>query len=150
MHNENDVMEIRKTSQRDTSGVINLFIKIFAEPPYREKWQKKDVLKRFSQFPRMKEFSFVAEEKGRIIGFIVSQAETWDDGVHIFIQDAGVDSHYRRKGVASAIVAALEEACRKRGVKAVNLFTNVYSTGVPFWRRLGYHRTKYIHLEKKL
>jgi putative acetyltransferase len=73
--------------------------------------------------------TFVAEEEGRLIGFI--QYEPPD---HIDMTYVHPDR--QRMGVASALLAALESQAKEHGVKLLNVEASL--TSRPFFERRGY------------
>jgi putative acetyltransferase len=73
--------------------------------------------------------TFVAEEAERLIGFI-----QYDLPDHIDM--TYVHPERQRMGVASALLAALENEARTRGVKLLNVEASV--TSRPFFQRHGY------------
>jgi putative acetyltransferase len=73
--------------------------------------------------------TFVAEENGRLIGFI--QYEPPD---HIDL--TYVHPERQRMGVASALLAALEGEARNRGVTLLNVEASI--TSRPFFEHHGY------------
>ena len=72
---------------------------------------------------------FVAEDQGRSIGFI-----QYDPPDHIDM--TYVHPEYQRQGVASALLAALEDEARKRGVTLLNVEASI--TSRPFFVARGY------------
>jgi len=73
--------------------------------------------------------TFVAEENGRLIGFTQYEPPDHIDMIY-------VHPERQRMGVASALLAALENNARERGVKLLNVEASV--TSRPFFERHGY------------
>jgi putative acetyltransferase len=73
--------------------------------------------------------TFVAEESGRLIGFIQYEPPDHIDMTY-------VHPERQRVGVASALLAALESEARKRGVLLLNVEASV--TSRPFFEHHGY------------
>jgi putative acetyltransferase len=73
--------------------------------------------------------AFVAEEGGRLIGFIQYEPPDHIDMTY-------VHPERQRVGVASALLAALESEARRRGVQLLNVEASV--TSRPFFERHGY------------
>jgi putative acetyltransferase len=73
--------------------------------------------------------TFVAEENGRLIGFIQYEPPDHIDMTY-------VHPERQRMGVASALLAALESEARMRGVKLLNVEASV--TSRPFFAHHGY------------
>jgi ribosomal-protein-alanine N-acetyltransferase len=77
----------------------------------------------------------IAEEAGRIVGFIVSEENP--PLAHIITLD--VDAMHRRRGVGTALLETLESNLGARGVRSILLETAIDNeTAVAFWQRHGY------------
>ena len=77
----------------------------------------------------------VAEDGGRIVGFIVSEENP--PLAHIITLD--VDAKQRRHGVASALLETLEGNLALRGVRSILLETATNNEpAVAFWKSRGY------------
>jgi len=72
---------------------------------------------------------FVAEEAGLLIGFIQYEPPDHIDMTY-------VHPERQRKGVASALLAALEDEAQARGVKVLNVEASI--TSRPFFERHGF------------
>ena len=77
----------------------------------------------------------IAEDGGRIAGFIVSEENP--PLAHIITLD--VDAKYRRHGLGTALLDALEANLALRGVRCILLETAIDNEpAVAFWKRRGY------------
>ncbi len=77
----------------------------------------------------------VAEESGRIVGFIVS--EEHPPLAHIITLD--VDAKHRRQGIGTMLLETLESNLAARGVRSILLETATDNEpAVAFWKRHGY------------
>jgi [ribosomal protein S18]-alanine N-acetyltransferase len=77
----------------------------------------------------------VAEEGGRIVGFIVSEENP--PLAHIITLD--VDAKHRRHGIGTAVLETLESNLATRGVRSILLETATDNeAAVAFWKRHGY------------
>ncbi len=79
------------------------------------------------------EFTFAAEDEGKIAGIITGRA--YYNEVHI--GDLIIGKDYRRAGVGSRLVAAVEEAYRGRGYEKITLTTFGFQAP-EFYKKLGY------------
>jgi ribosomal protein S18 acetylase RimI-like enzyme len=79
------------------------------------------------------DFCFVAEDDGDIAGVIVGRA--YYNEVHI--GDLIVGKDYRRAGVGSKLVAAVEEAYKGKGYEKIALTTFGFQAP-EFYKKLGY------------
>ena len=77
----------------------------------------------------------IAEEAGRIIGFIVSEENP--PLAHIITLD--VDAKHRRLGVGAALLEALESNLGARGVRSILLETAIDNdAAIAFWKSHSY------------
>ena len=77
----------------------------------------------------------VAEEGGRIVGFIVSEENP--PLAHIITLD--VDAKHRRRGLGTALLETLESNLAARGVRSILLEPATDNeAAVAFWKRHGY------------
>jgi ribosomal protein S18 acetylase RimI-like enzyme len=85
----------------------------------------------------------VAEAEQRIIGYIVGEAHArrpiYPVGTYGFISDICVSSAWRRRGVGSALVRALESWFAVQKVTSIELFAAALNPhSIAFWRAMGY------------
>lgn len=77
----------------------------------------------------------VAEEGGRIVGFVVSEENP--PLAHIITLD--VDAKHRRHGIGTALLETLESNLTARGVRSILLETAIDNEpAVAFWKGRGY------------
>ena len=79
------------------------------------------------------DFCFTAEENGKIAGVITGRA--YYNEVHI--GDLIIGKEYRRDGVGSKLVAAVEEAYKGKGYEKIALTTFGFQAP-EFYKKLGY------------
>jgi ribosomal protein S18 acetylase RimI-like enzyme len=145
-------MKIKQIKNKsEIKKVVDLFIKVYSEPPYNESWSRDSAFKKLSEiYERGKEFCFYAEKDKEIIGLLFCQTQTWHDGVHIFVEDIVVDSNYRNKEVGAQLVKELEQTAKQKHIVSIDLLASTESKAVDFWKKLGYKHNNYIELGKKL
>jgi ribosomal protein S18 acetylase RimI-like enzyme len=87
--------------------------------------------------------SFVAlDEKGKIVGFIMTSMEAPKTGVIITID---VMKNRRGKGTGTKLMALAEEALKARGAKKIVLQTAVdNAVAIKFYEKLGYKQMERI------
>jgi len=79
------------------------------------------------------EFCFAAEDDGKIAGVIAGRA--YYNEVHI--GDLIVGKRYRREGVGSKLVTAVEDAYKEKGYEKIALTTFGFQAP-DFYKKLGY------------
>jgi GNAT superfamily N-acetyltransferase len=85
---------------------------------------------------------FVAEEKGKILGFIVFKVEA----ICGYIDYVLVAKREQKKGIGSALVMFVEKIAKSQGCHLMKTDTTENASGVPwksyeFWLRMGYEDT---------
>ena len=113
-------MEIRRVSEDDRIGE-------FINTEFSDYAMDCDVALNFE------EFCFTAEEDGKIAGIITGHA--YYNEVHI--GDLIVGKEFRRSGVGSKLVAAVESAFKGKGYEKIALTTFGFQAPV-FYKKLGY------------
>lgn len=66
-------------------------------------------------------FAFVAERDGELIGFVhgLPHPSTWSATGYCYLEDLFVDAHARGSGAGRALIAAVHDEARRRGLSRV-------------------------------
>lgn len=91
--------------------------------------------------------SFVAEAENQVIGFVLAYLTYVREQVTeaCMIQILGVDPNYWRQGIATKLVEAQLEECRKKGIKQVRVMVEERDDQLQgFFKGLGFNRGRYI------
>jgi ribosomal protein S18 acetylase RimI-like enzyme len=85
---------------------------------------------------------FVAERRGKIVGFIVYNINSRNDNIDNLV----VAKEEQRKGVGRTLVEYVERLARSRGYNVIRTDTTENAEGIPwkaygFWRTMGYEDT---------
>ena len=97
--------------------------------------------------------SFVAELKGRVVGYMISYIISGNFGVDrsAWISFFGVDPQYMGQGIGMKLAERIFEVYQEQDI--TNVFTSVRwdSTDLlSFFKTLGFERSDFIHLRKEL
>ncbi|RMG57049.1 MAG: GNAT family N-acetyltransferase [Deltaproteobacteria bacterium] len=141
-------IRIRRMNVNDVESVLAIDEKITGRP-HEAQWESK-ILEHLSSNPLG---CLVAEVDGRVVGFVIGTIRGWEFGIPKcgWIEIVGVDPDYRRKGVARALIDALEPFFRMNSVPSVKTMIDWNDGGlVSFFSSLGFKRSEYIILEKPL
>jgi ribosomal protein S18 acetylase RimI-like enzyme len=111
---------------------------------YNKSWVE-DMIKNKARYD-----CFVAEDKGKIVGFLT--AELWKYDKYSFILDVYVKPEHRKNGVASALMKEHEKICKKAGIKTllVSVLTNNAKMQKFLAKRKFEKGTKVYYYEKDL
>ena len=130
----------KKINKRIIKKSLNLQFNNFNENPLREDEDIEFINVEFSEYAadcdvalNFEEFCFVAEDDGKIVGVITGRA--YYNEVHI--GDLIVAKAYRREGVGSKLVEAVENAYKDKGYEKIALTTFGFQAP-EFYKKLGY------------
>lgn len=135
--------EIRSYQEKDRRGLLSLWTEIFpASSPHNDPATSLD--KKLRTDPDLLLVSVIDD---KVIGSVMGGF----DGHRGWIYSLAVSPSLRRKGMASALMAAIEAKLRERGCLKVNL--QVLSSNhevVALYKELGFHVEERISMGKKL
>ena len=94
---------------------------------------------------------FVAEEDGRIIGFLhLYERPAFDKPPEVIVQAIVVDQSLRGAGIGKTIMSMAERWALERGFSSIALTSNISRSGAhSFYNRLGYKIEATSHLLRK-
>jgi len=143
---------IRAASVKDVPSIVRIRLAALAEeeirgfsaPEFATYSSTEELRKAWSRENRLKDgFEvFVAEDEGRLVGFIVFKMER-DYG---YIDNIVVSKEKQGKGAGRALVAYVEDIAKSKGCYLIKTDTTENTDGVPwksygFWIRMGYEDT---------
>ncbi len=135
--------KIRPYHENDRDGLLSLWTEIFpANSPHNDPATSLD--KKLRTDP---DLLLVSVMDGEIVGSVMGGY----DGHRGWIYSLAVTPSLRRKGIASALMAAIEEKLHKRGCLKVNLqVLSSNSAVIALYEELGFHVEERISMGKKL
>ncbi|TFG57437.1 MAG: GNAT family N-acetyltransferase [Methanomassiliicoccus sp.] len=127
------MVEIRKIKEEDRSHVrtLELFcIRDYMESSLQKSWDDlpSELMEQLGasakdsfEFYRESGMSYVAMEKGQVIGFLFSQMIQYVNNIEkvLWIENVGVHPDHRRKGVGLKLLRKAALDSKKKGAKAV-------------------------------
>ncbi len=99
------------------------------------------------------DFSLVAEIENQMIGFVLAYLTYVAEKVTevCVIQILGVGPDYGRKGIATRLIKAQLEECRKKGIKQVRVMIEERDTPLQnFFKHVGFDRSRFLVYSKSL
>ncbi len=138
-------IEVRGLRREDIDYVIDIDRRVLGKER-RSYWEDK-----FDEiFKKEGLFSLIAEDNGKVIGFILGVISGWEFRVPEttgWIDTIGVDPDYQGRGIGKLLFERLIEEMRKRGVKRVFTLVNWEDWDLlRFFRKMGFKRGEMINL----
>jgi ribosomal protein S18 acetylase RimI-like enzyme len=143
-------IEIRGLDKRDLAAIVNMEERQtgVARPDY---WEKRLEI---SEAIRPHWASLVAEYENRVVGFILGRAGEHEFGLPgtvAWVEMIGVDSAFRRRGIAEKLIEQFVESAEDHGIKTIfTLIDPNKSELQQFFSRLGFVHGKMVHYQKEL
>ena len=131
-------LKIRKVRKKDLGAVARIFREEFGKPPYREKWTKKEAIKRINNYSKISSI-FVLEKGKHIVGFIIFRDyRLWED-MHIgSIDEIVVSSKFQQRGAGTLLINHAEDYFRKKDIRVITCMSNRKSLAFKFYKKKGF------------
>lgn len=151
-------LRIRDYGPSDLDGFSDLYIKVFAEPPWLERWNKSQVKKEVDGYLLRPLLSFIVAEDSSIVGFSVTYQVDYNAPwfpkevvsiLHeektpiIYGNELAVSSQYRGMGLGTELMNERVEALKRSLPNGFVLIgrTDKDSKMVPVYQKLAYINT---------
>jgi len=143
-----DKVQIRKLQKNDADEVSRIYADITMQPVDPD---FKGVVEEHAQ--RADQACFVAEQDGKVVGFMISYILTAGFGMpkSAWIATLGVDTRCMGQGIGATLAEEILKYYKAKGVE--NVYTSVRwdSTDLlSFFKTLGFDRSNFINLRKIL
>ena len=105
------------------------------------------------QLQQEKNACFVAEMEGKVAGFMISFIQSGGFGMKesAWIVQLGVDPKHMGQGIGDRLAREVFKYCQKAGIKDIYTSVRWDSTDLlSFFKTLGFDRSNFINLRKKL
>ncbi|MEX2240910.1 MAG: GNAT family N-acetyltransferase [Burkholderiales bacterium] len=142
------LIRVRRAASADLPQVVAIDARATGLPK-PEYWA--GILRRYGRGARSR--FLVAEDGGRIVGFIVGEVRDWEFGSPPcgWVFGIGVPAELREAGVATRLLEAITEAFRRRGVTTVRtLIARDNRLVLSFFRSQGMMAAPVIPLERDI
>ena len=96
---------------------------------------------------------FVAESEGKVVGYMISYILSGGFGLKksAWIAQLGVDPKYMGQGIGDSLAREIFKFCKKTGIQDIYTSVRWDSTDLlSFFKTLGFDRSNFINLRKKL
>jgi ribosomal protein S18 acetylase RimI-like enzyme len=143
-----EVIKVRPLKRQDIPTALRIQRKITGKAP-KAGW-KKELETHIKEYPKE---CLAAEYAGTLAGFIIGEVKTLEFGVEKsgWIVIVGVDPEFMGQGIGKKLGRKLLSHFKKEGIKQV--FTAVpwdSSDLLAFFKSLGFERSEFINLERRL
>jgi GNAT superfamily N-acetyltransferase len=133
------MVTIRPFQSGDLDECAQLYVRVFAEPPWTEVWTLEDARKHLEQTVTTPGFvGLIAEEGGRITGVVTGTSRCGATGDYALLDDMFVDHERRGQGIGRQLLDELKRRLVNEGVIAIALFTQASSRAAAFYRTYGF------------
>jgi aminoglycoside 6'-N-acetyltransferase I len=131
---------VRPYERADLQACTDLFIRVFSQPPWNDRWPSTDVARAYLEdYVRAPGFDgFVAEERGQVLGFLLGHRRQWWSGPEFYIDEFGIDPDRQRQGIGTTLLDHLKHVLSTAGVHTITLLTARDSPAASFYAGLGF------------
>ncbi len=127
----------------DLSECSDLFVKVFNRPPWDENWTVSTALARLTEIVGTPGFEGLkAISDGRIIGFALGYAESFDGGGDFYLKEMCVLPDVQRKGIGTAILEELKAHLLRIGARKLYLLTERGGRAENFYEKNGFYTSE--------
>jgi ribosomal protein S18 acetylase RimI-like enzyme len=134
------VFKLRKYRPTDLDRCVQLFIRVFAQPPWEDEWPSEERAKAYLgdivAAPGFR--GFVAYEGRQILGMCFGHIVHWWAGDEYYLDEFCVDLDVQRSGIGTALVGYAEEQMVQEGVHLVVLLTERGTLAEDFYAKNGF------------
>lgn len=127
-----------------------LYVQSFSVAPWNEKWTTETAGIRIEAILRTPGFiGFQAEEKGKIIGFILGFTEQYQYDKTFQIKEICVDPALQKKGIGKGLIRTMEAELRRIGIGGVYLITTRQGAVEKFYKSSGFSENTHLLVMQK-
>jgi len=127
---------IRKMKTEDLSVCAKILETAYSQEPYNEKFSDNNAEKYLSaKYKNCSDDSFVLEDDGKIIAFIILQISFWGKGKQAMIEEIVVDPKFQRKGFGKQLMEYSIDYFNSLGVTSVMLWVKNNERLLNFYKK---------------
>ena len=132
-------MHLRDFIPSDLGAVTSLYVRTFNQPPWADGWTEQVAGERLSRYMAHPDaLGVVAFDGTELVGFALGTCERWVNGEQFHLKEMCTAPGRQRLGVGGAILQALSNRLRSRGVCAVFLETRSGTPAAAFYKKHGF------------
>lgn len=132
-------MEYTNIQYADLKGLATLFVEVFNDEPWNEKWSYASALARLTDIVNTPGFvGLKATRDAFFVGFIMGYGEPFDQGADFYVKEMGVVSSLQRKGTGTVLLGKLRETLVASGMRSIYLLTSRDGPAACFYKKNGF------------
>ena len=129
----------KNIENKDLQKAANLYMRSYNNSIWNEGWDNNLSLNRLKElFSSNFEYGIGCYLENELIGVLIYELSSWDVGKQCEIKEMFVDPEYRRRGIGTGLITALEKQCKENGVVSYSLWTANYEPLISFYSKFGY------------
>ena len=133
-------MNFTRVNHDNLARCERVFLDVFNNPPWNEKWQAEAVARRLDDINQTPGFyGLLCTIEDETVGFALGTIEQWDVSKHFYLKEMCVVSAQQRRGVGVALLSALEENLKSKGVAKIYLHTARDMPAQSFYEKQGFY-----------
>ncbi|MCL1842487.1 MAG: GNAT family N-acetyltransferase [Defluviitaleaceae bacterium] len=150
---------IKHFCAEDLPACCELYIKVFNNPPWNDKWTKETALRCLGDLAERKRFlGYTLWEDETLVGAIFAHAKTFYTGDEIYIDELFICPSRQRMGYGQMLMAETENFAKQNDITCITLITSKRMAAFDFYKKLGYSHLdsmvllfrSYLNKEKRL
>ncbi|HEX6819429.1 MAG TPA: GNAT family N-acetyltransferase [Ktedonobacterales bacterium] len=133
------MVTIRPFEPDDLDACAELYVRVFAEPPWNEEWQPAEAREHLRHTVKTPGFvGMVAVDGDRVVGMVTGSCRSHAAGHFAMLDDMFVDVPLRGQGIGQRLMDELKGHLKATDCIAVGLLTQRTSRAAAFYRRYGF------------
>lgn len=140
MYSNMDVI-IREFTPDDLEPATDLYLRVFAAPPWNETWHPHMARARLLQIartPNNRGLAMLGSE-GEMLGFALGFIEPWKEGWEYYLKEMCIAPERQRQGLGSRLMRELGTRLAAEGIDRIYLLTARGDLSEAFYTKLGFY-----------
>lgn len=132
-------MNIDNFNPNDLQEIINLYIRVFNYPPWKDKWTPATADQHLTNYVQVPTFlGFVGKEGDKILAVCFGYLRNGRTGPEYVIDELFVEPDRQNQGLGSELIAYVKAQLSKLSVKSISLVTDRKIPANDFFDKQGF------------